>query len=448
MGSFVPHTDAEIAEMLSTLGLQEIDDLYDHLPDGARFNGDLSIPVGVSEADVLDLMDSLARKNRPTGRDLICFAGAGAYDHDASAAAMAMASQSAFVTSYTPYQPEVAQGVLQALFEYQSLISRLSGLDVTNASLYDGGTALVEAVNLACAHTRRSRVLVSRGIHPNYRQMIKTYSRGSGHEVVEVGLSGCSTDLSAMNLDGAAALCIGYPNYLGEIEDLQEAKRLCEASGTLLVVVYDPVSVASLASPGALGADVAVAEGQSLGVPLSFGGPYLGLFSAKSELVRSVPGRLVGETVDIEGRKSYVTTLRTREQDIRREKASSNVCTNQTLIAIQAAIYLSWLGKSGYLELSRRCFSATRYLADGVSLIPGVKVLNRNFFREFAVELPVDAVLTVEQMAERGFLAGVAIKAGYEQSPLEGALLITATEKRTRSEIDNYLQALREVVAK
>ncbi len=448
MGSFVPHTDAEIAEMLSNLGLQEIDDLYDHLPDGARFNGELSIPVGVSEADVLDFMDSLARKNRPTGRELICFAGGGAYDHDASAAAMAMASQSAFVTSYTPYQPEVAQGVLQALFEYQSLISRLSGLEVTNASLYDGGTALVEAANLACAHTGRSRVLISRGIHPNYRQMIKTYARGSGHEVVEVALSGCSTDLSSVSLNGAAALCIGYPNYLGEIEDLQEAKRLCEVSGALLVVVYDPVSVASLKSPGELGADVAVAEGQSLGVPLSFGGPYLGLFSAKSGLVRSVPGRLVGETVDMEGRTSYVTTLRTREQDIRREKASSNVCTNQTLIAIQAAIYLSWLGRSGYAELSRRCFSATRYLADGVSLIPGVRVLNRNFFREFAVELPIDAVLTVEQMADRGFLAGVAIKEGYEESPLEGALLITATEKRTRIEIDNYLQALREVVAK
>ncbi len=448
MGSFVPHTDTEIALMLASLGLRDIDDLYDHLPREARFEGDLSIPMGVSEADVLDLMDSFARKNRPTGKELICFAGAGAYDHDASAAATALASQSAFVTSYTPYQPEVAQGVLQALFEYQTLISRLSGLDVTNASLYDGGTALVEAVNLACTHSKRSRVFVSRGIHPHYREMIQTYAKGSGHEIVEVGLSGCSTDLDGVSLQGAAALCIGYPNYLGEIEDLEFAKRLCEASGALLVVVYDPVSVATLRSPGDMGADVAVAEGQSLGIPLSFGGPYLGLFSAKGDLVRSVPGRLVGETVDVAGKKAYVTTLRTREQDIRREKASSNVCTNQTLIAIQAAIHLSWLGKSGFSELSKRCFSATRYLADGISQIPGAKVLNKNFFREFVVELPVDAGITIERMAERGFLAGVTIGEGYEESPLAGALLMTATEKRTKSEIDGYLNALKEVVAK
>ena len=448
MGSFVPHTDTEIEKMLASLGLEEIDDLYDHLPDGARFKGDLSIPIGVSEADVLDLMESLASKNRPTGRELICFAGAGAYDHDFSTAAAALASQSAFVTSYTPYQPEVAQGVLQALFEYQTLISRVAGLDVTNASLYDGGTALVEAVNLACAHSKRSRVLVSRGIHPHYREMIQTYAKGSGHEIVEVGLSGCSTDLDGVSLQGAAALCIGYPNYLGEIEDLEAAKRLCEASGALLVVVYDPVSVATLRSPGDMGADVAVAEGQSLGIPLSFGGPYLGLFSAKSELVRSVPGRLVGETVDVDEKKAYVTTLRTREQDIRREKASSNVCTNQTLIAIQAAIHLSWLGKSGFSELSRRCFSATRYLADGISRIPGAKVLNRNYFREFVVELPIDAGTAIERMAERGFLAGVAIGEGFEESPLVGTLLVTATEKRTKAEIDGYLQTLKEVVAK
>ncbi len=448
MGSFVPHTDPEIDAMLEYLELGSLEALYGEIPERLKLDGPLKLAKGVSEVDTLARMSELAAANTPVGKDLVCFAGGGAYDHDLSTAARALGSRPEFVTSYTPYQPEVAQGVLQALFEFQSLVCRISGLDISNASLYDGGSALVEAVNLAASATKRQRVVLSQALNPSFREMVKTFANGTGHQIVEAPLKGTVTDLDAMDLTDAAAICIGFPNYLGEVEDLPRLRSMCDASGALMVVVYDPVSISVLRTPGELGADIAVAEGQSLGLPLSFGGPYLGLFSAKTEFTRLVPGRLVGRTVDLDHKTAYVSTLRTREQDIRREKASSNVCTNQTLMAVQASIYLSWLGKSGFRELGQRCHSATRYLAGLLTQIEGVEVLGHSYVREFPIRLPKDADQVISEMVGEGFLAGIAIGAGFEGTAVEGSLLVTATEKRTKAEIDGFVDSLRKVLGK
>ncbi len=344
----------------------------------------------------------------------MCFAGAGAYDHGVPAATRALPFRSEFVTAYTPYQPEVAQGVLQALFEYQTLVARLTGLPIANASLYDGAAATVEAVNLAGAATGRPTVWVSGGLHPHWRAVLETFSAGSGHQLVDVALVDGVTDWSSVAGGGErgapAALVVASPNYLGCLEDIAAARAAADAAGALLVVAADPVSAGLLRSPGAQGADVVVGEGQPFGTPLSFGGPYLGLFACRAEHVRRLPGRLVGETVDVEGRRAYVTTLRAREQDIRREKASSNVCTNQTLIAVCCMVQLSWLGTGGLRDLALRCARAARYTREALLAIPGVEPLvGAVTLREFAVRLPVNPVTVVDRMADEGFLAGVPV---------------------------------------
>ncbi len=440
MGHFVPHTDDELQAMLADLGLSSLDELFAAVPDVLRLAGGLDLAPGLAEADVLDRMAGLAGANRRAGPELVCFAGAGAYDHDVPAVVRRVAFRSEFVTAYTPYQPEVAQGVLQALFEYQTVVCRLFGMEVANASLYDGASACVEAANLAVAVTGRPTVWVSRGVHPHWRQVMATYATGTGHELVDVPLEGGRT---AWPADGdVAALLVQYPNYLGCIEDLADAAEVARRTGALLLVAADPVAAGLLRPPGEYGADVVVGEGQPFGTPLSFGGPYLGMFACRREHVRRLPGRLVGETVDVDGRRAYVTTLRTREQDIRREKASSNVCTNQTLIAVVCVVDLAWLGTSGLRELALRCARGTRYAREAVLAIEGVEPLSTApVLREFAVRLPVPAETVVERMAEEGFLAGVPLGDEYG-----GGLLVAVTERRTRSEIDAYAAALEKVV--
>ncbi|MBV9253939.1 MAG: aminomethyl-transferring glycine dehydrogenase subunit GcvPA, partial [Actinobacteria bacterium] len=366
MGHFVPHTDAELEAMLAFVGLSSLDELFDSIPAALRLSEGLAVAPGLSEPDVMAEMTRLADANR-SGRDLLCFAGGGAYDHEVPAATRRLTFRSEFVTAYTPYQPEVAQGVLQALFEYQTLISRLSGVEVANASLYDGASATVEGINLAVAATGRQQVWLSHGVNPTWREVVHTFAAGTGHEIVDVPLA---DGLTAWPDAGeAGAVVVQYPNYLGGIESLAEARAAADRAGALLVVAFDPVAAGMLHSPGHFGADVVVGEGQPFGTPLSLGGPYLGLFACKLEHVRRLPGRLVGETVDVDGRRAYVTTLRTREQDIRREKASSNVCTNQTLIAVCCAIQLSWLGTTGLRELALRCARGTRYAREGLLAI-------------------------------------------------------------------------------
>jgi glycine dehydrogenase subunit 1 len=441
---FVPHTEQDVAVMLADLALAGPGDLFSTVPGDLRLAAGLDLPPGLPEPDVAGEMARLAAANRPAG-SLVCFAGGGAYDHDIPAVTRSLAGRSEFVTSYTPYQPEVAQGVLQALFEYQTLVSLLAGLPVANASVYDGATALVEAANLAVAATGRPCVWVSSGINPRWREVLATLTAGRGVEIVDVPLRRGRTDWAALGSSVAApaALVVASPNYLGCIDPVETARAAADGAGALLVAAFDPISAGLLRTPGEQGADVAIAEGQPLGTPMAFGGPYLGMFAVAQRHVRRLPGRLVGRTLDTEGRTAYVTTLRAREQDIRREKASSNICTNQTLVAVAAMVQLCWLGTAGLRELALRCARGTRYARDALLALPGVEPLvEAPVVREFALRLPVPPDRVMEAMADEGFLAGIPVEAEGGQG-----LLVAVTEKRTRAEIDAYVTAMEKVVA-
>jgi glycine dehydrogenase subunit 1 len=450
LGTYIPHTDDEIEQMLAFLGLSTLDQLFTAVPEAVRLQHALELADGAGEPDVLDRMEGFAERNRARSDRLVCFAGGGAYDHEIPSVTRALAGRSEFVTSYTPYQPEVAQGVLQAVFEYQTMVARIAGLAVANASLYDGGSAAVEAVNLGVAASGRQTVWVSEGIHPHWRQMLATFAVGTGHRIRTVplrdGVTAWPDAADATDGEAPGVVLVGYPNYLGCLEDLGAVRVLCDRTGALMVVGADPLATGLLRSAGSWGADVMVGEGQMFGTTLGFGGPYLGLFACSSAHVRRLPGRLVGETVDLEGRTAYVTTLRAREQDIRREKATSNVCTNQTLMAVTAAIQLSWLGTSGLVEVATRCARATRYARDAVLAIDGITPwAGAPVLREFAVRLPVAAETVVERMADAGFLAGISLEGAVDGGA--HGLLIAATERRTAGQIDAYATALAKAIA-
>jgi len=424
MAHYLPHTDAEIATMLEFIGLGSLDELFDCVPAALRLAGGLDIPAGLSEFDTAAEMERLANANG--GADLICFAGGGSYDHDVPSAVRRLAGRTEFVTAYTPYQPEVAQGVLQALFEYQTMVARLSGLEIANASLYDGATAAVEAVNLAVAATGRQGVWLSDGLHREWAEVVRTFAAGTGHDIQTVPLANGVTAWPGVSGEAPGAVVVQYPNRLGVLDDMAAAAAVAKETGAMLVVAFDPVSAAVLKSPGEWGADVAIGEGQPFGTPMAFGG-------------RRIPGRLVGETVDSIGRRAFTTTLRTREQDIRREKASSNVCTNQTLIAVTAMIQMAWLGKLGLVDVATQCARGTRYAREALLAVDGVTPLvDAPTLREFAVALPVSPHVVIERMADEGFLAGTATDDGAGND----GLLIAVTEKRTRTQIDAYVAAM------
>ncbi|MEX0826461.1 MAG: aminomethyl-transferring glycine dehydrogenase subunit GcvPA [Acidimicrobiia bacterium] len=440
---FTPHTEADVSRMLSALGFDQPSDLFAHLPGDVLVDGDLGLPEPLSELEVMRHVDALGAMNTP---GLICFAGGGIYDHHLPPVVRALTMRPEFVTSYTPYQPEVAQGVLQALFEYQSMIANLTGLPAANASLYDGASAGLEAVNLAVGHTGRKGVWVSRGVHPQTREMIATFARARELEVVEHPMVGGRTAWASDAAPEPAAVVFSQPNSLGVIEDYDAAVKVAGATGALAIAEVDPMLLGVLRTPGAAGCDIAFAEGQPLGNPMSFGGPVVGIFATTMDLIRRIPGRLVGATVDQEGRHAYTLTLRTREQDIRREKASSNICTNQTLNAIAAAIHLAWLGPHGLAEVGRQSMLKARYLADRLADIRGIHLaVDAPFGREFPVLLPIDPQDAIAAMAERGFLAGIPLSDHYPEFP--GGLLVAVTEKRTRAELDGYAEALGEVIA-
>lgn len=454
MADYLPHTEDDVASMLAFLGMNSLDDLFAHIPASVRLAQGLALDDGLSEPDVAAIFAGYTDANKAKTTAMTCYAGGGAYDHEVPPVVKALASRSEFVTAYTPYQPEVAQGVLQALFEYQTLISRLSGLAIPNASLYDAATALVEALNMAHGASGRSKMVISSGIHPHWRQVARTFAKGTGHEIIEVPLLDGVTDWSSVDASDAAAVVAAYPNYLGVLEDLSEAKALAVASGALFVVGADPVAAGVLKTAGQWGADVFVGEGQAFGTPLSFGGPYLGLFACTEAQVRRLPGRIVGETVDSSDRRAFVTTLRAREQDIRREKATSNVCTNQTLMAVTAAIQLGWLGTYGLREVATRCAQGAHYLFDEVLRVNGVEaVSSQPFFREFAIRLPRSANDVIASMAERHVLAGLSVGALSEgddpsiESGIDRVLLVSVTERRTKDELDHYAKALGEVIS-
>jgi glycine dehydrogenase subunit 1 len=440
--TFAPHTDDDVREMLDRIGLQRLDQLFEQIPSSVRLEGALDIPAGVSEMEIAADLRSLAARNLDADR-LVCFAGGGAYDHYIPSVVWALAGRSEFYTSYTPYQPELSQGVLQALFEYQSMIAELTALDVSNASLYDGATALAEGVNLARSVPGRHRVVVSAGVDPRYVETIRTYGRGAGYEPEPFELSGGRGGSPELGED-VACVIVQHPNRFGNLEPARDLFGQAHAVGARAIQVFDPLSLGVLAPPGDLRADIAIAEGQPLGNQLNYGGPYLGIIATRLDDVRRLPGRIVGETVDVDGRTGYVLTLQAREQHIRREKATSNICTNQTLMAIAATIYLAWLGPQGLAELGRQCAAKARYAFERLVAIDGVEPMFGDvaFFKEFALRLPIPAADALEQLVGRGFLGGIPLADVDERG-----LLVAVTERRSRREIDAFVDAMAEVVA-
>ena len=441
--SYWSNSEADIKAMLKATGVRDFDELIRNIPKDLRFEGDYRLPEGLSELEARQLLESLAQKNKT----LVPFAGAGAYDHYVPAIVDEIASRPEFYTSYTPYQPEVSQGNLQVMYEFQSLICAITGMDVTNASMYEAGSALAEAILMAIGHTRNKKVLMPATLNPRYKSVVKTYLNNIDVQVVEIPVNNFILDynFAARELDDSAAcVVVQSPNYFGFVEDVAKLDALREGKKALLIHLYDPISLGVLKPPADYNADIAVAEGQALGNHLNFGGPYVGLFSAKQELVRKMPGRIAGETKDVDGRRGYVMTLQTREQHIRREKATSNICTNSGLLTVRAAIYLTALGKNGFRQVSNLCLQKAHYLADRLSKIPGLKLASTApFFKEFTVELPKPANEVIDTFAKEGILAGVSL----EKENLPNHLLIAVTEKRSLRELDRYVELMKSVVS-
>jgi glycine dehydrogenase subunit 1 len=444
VNQFIPNTDADREAMLQRIGVDAFESLIANVPKGVRWQGDLPIEPGVSEPEVVRELTDMAAKNLHAG-DMDCYLGAGAYDHYVPTAINHILMRSEFYTAYTPYQPEVSQGTLQTIYEYQTMIAELVGMEVANASLYDGGSAVAEAVLLAAAATRRNRMVWSDGVNPRYREIVQTYTTGQGYTLDTATLSDGVTDAAAVAElidDSTAALVIQYPNYYGCLEDVQAMADAAHANGALLIVCTDLITLGVLQPPGAMGADIVVAEGQSLGNGLNFGGPYLGVFATTQKLVRKVPGRLVGRTVDIKGRDGYVLTLQTREQHIRREKATSNICTNQALCALAAAIYLTLLGPEGLREVCEAAIQNAHYLADGINVLEGFELIYpQPFAREFAVRTPVPAADIVRKLSDDRILPGLAL----DKVGMPDGLLIAVSEKQNRASLDRFVQALARV---
>lgn len=441
--NYVPHTDRDRSEMLAQIGVSSIDELFSDVPAEVRLKRALRLPEPMSEYELARHMAALAKRNATTD-DLVSFLGAGSYDHFVPSVVRHIVSRSEFYTAYTPYQAEISQGMLQAIFEYQTLMCELVAMDVSNASLYDGATAVAEAATMACRQARRQRVVVSRGVHPEYRATLKTYARNLGIEVVEAALSDGVTDLEDLDrVTSPATACVilQNPNFLGSVEHMDAAAEIAHASGALFVASVDPISLGVLAPPGEYGADIAVGEGQGLGSPMSYGGPYLGFLACRQELVRNMPGRVAGETRDPEGRRGYILTLQAREQHIRRERATSNICSNEALSALAAAVYLSWLGKSGIREVGELCLQKAHYAFDRITAIPGFRpASSAPFFKEFAVRMPVPPEEAGKALARSNILAGLPLGRFYPD--LGDAMLIAVTEKRTKEEIDSFCRAL------
>jgi len=429
--------------MMSFLGIEDTTELFDDIPASVRMNRSLGLQRAMSEIELERHMQKLARKNLDFTQ-VTSFLGAGSYEHYIPSAVDALTSRSEFYTSYTPYQPEISQGMLQAIFEYQTVVSELTGMDLANASMYDGPTALGEAGLVCCSHTRRNKLLVASSMHPEYRAVLETYAAGQSVEVVTVPQHDGLLDweeLDGLCNETVAGVLIQYPNFFGCIEDVQRIAELAHSRGALLVVNTYPVALGLLKSPGELGADIVVAEGQSLGNSMSFGGPYLGIMATRKDLMRRMPGRIVGQTVDGQGRRGFVLTLQAREQHIRREKASSNICSNQALNALAATVYLAYLGKEGVRDVALQNYHKAHYLHSQLSAMKGVRVsLTSLFFNEFVVRLSKPVAQVQAALLDQGFLFGLDLGRFY--TDMNDAVLINVTEMRTRSEMDTLCQTL------
>jgi glycine dehydrogenase subunit 1 len=444
MHRYIPNTEEQQREMLNDIGLESLDDLFAYIPEDIRLKRPLSLDHALSETEVIQNLKALAGQNADT-ENHTCFLGAGAYDHFIPAVVDSLLSRQEFYTAYTPYQPEVSQGTLQAIFEYQSMICMLTGMDVANASMYDGASALAEASLIACRETRRSTILAARSVHPQSRETLRTYARFQDVTVKEYGVTSGAADLadieSQLSSGDIAAVVIQTPNFFGIIEDIAEIGRMAHAAGALLVVCCDPIALALLRAPGDLGADIVVGEGQALGISLSYGGPYLGFFAAKEKLLRKMPGRIVGRTVDRNDNPGFVLTMQTREQHIRREKATSNICSNEALCALAATIYLTAMGPKGLHEAAVQCLSKAKYAHDaliGTGLF--TPLFNKPFFKEFALTYKGDVTALNNKLLTVGIIGGYELQKDYPEYP--NAWLVAVTEKRTKTEIDALLKAV------
>ncbi len=424
--AFIPTTEADRTQMLAAIGVDSIEALFASIPPGLRLDS-WSLPAGMSEMGVTHQLTSLAAQNTV---DAACFIGGGYYDHFIPAAVDALANRSEFATAYTPYQPECSQGTLQAIYEYQSAICRLTGLDVANASLYDGGTAVFEAATLAVRVKRRRRIVCHASLNPLYRAILETHTSNLDIELGE-----------GDDPEQAACVIVQNPGFLGTVADYSDLAARCHEAGALLVMVSYPLSLGLLKTPGEMGADIAVAEGQSLGIPLGFGGPYLGIMAVRKALVRKMPGRIAAVTHDAQGRRGFVLTLQAREQHIRREKAMSNICSNEAQCALRALIYLCLLGKDGLREVAQCCHAKAEYLKSRLGF--SELMTQGPTFNEFAVRLPRNAREVVQDMASEGFQAGLPLLDSGHDDP--NGLLIAVTEQRTRAEMDRFADALERI---
>ena len=438
---YIPHSQAELEEMLATIGVKTLDDLFADISSDMRPKS-FNLPEGMDEGSTCAFFEHLAAKNRTA---MASFLGAGYYDHVVPKAVDALAGQSAFYTAYTPYQAECSQGTLQAIFEFQTAIARLMDLDFANASVYDGGSALFEASTMCVRQTRRGRVVVDEAVNPVWRSMLATYTANQPIEIVTVPQKNGTSDVEALKaaVDGqTACVIVQNPNFFGVVSDFTELFAHAKSQKALSVISVYPVMQAVLKTPGEMGADIAVGEGQSLGLPLSFGGPYLGLMACRKSFVRQMPGRLVGRTVDTQGRTGYVLTLQAREQHIRRAKATSNICSNQSLCALRALIYLSLVGPQGLRKVAERGMALARYASQTLLALPGATLLSdRPFGNEFAVCLPKPAAPLVDALIERyGVVAGYPVGRHYQG--MDNVLLVACTEKNSREQIDSLVESL------
>ncbi|MCT4618115.1 MAG: aminomethyl-transferring glycine dehydrogenase subunit GcvPA [Marinisporobacter sp.] len=446
MHRYIPNTEADKKWMLHSMGVESMEELFKDIPKELRLNRELNLDEGLSEYEVIDYMNRLANKNKNTD-ELVTFLGAGAYDHYIPSIVKHLAGRSEFFTSYTPYQPEISQGTLRAIFEYQTMIANLTGMDVSNASMYDGPTACVEAGMMACTSTRRKSIVISKTVHPEIRKVIQTYMKFRGIEVVEIDMNDGVTDIEKLKdqVDkNTAGVIIQTPNFFGIIEELTEVEKIIHANKGILITYVDPISLGILKSPGDLGADIAVGEGQSLGNGLNFGGPYLGFMATKSKLARKMPGRIVGQSIDQDGKRAFVLTLQAREQHIRRFKATSNICSNQGLNALMATIYLASMGKKGLQEVAKRCVQKSHYALEQITKNGKFKLMfNQPFFKEFAVTSDINSNKVNKQLLDHGIIGGYEISRDYLE--FNNGLLFAVTEKRTKDEI-HKLSSILEVI--
>jgi len=443
MFTYIPNTNLDQKKMLESIGIKSTDELFKDIPQNLQLNRRLDINEPMSELEVRKELKNLSDKNL-SDEDLICFLGAGAYDHYIPSVVKHITSRSEFYTAYTPYQPEISQGTLQAIFEYQTMIAELTGMEVSNASMYDGATACAEAGMISMENTKRKNIIVSKTVHPDTRKILDTYIKFHGGTIIEVDSKDGETNVEQLQTvvdKNTAAVIVQNPNFFGIVENLTEVEKIVHSNKSIFIMSVDPISLGILKTPGEIGADIVVGEGQSLGNAMNFGGPYLGFMASTTKLMRKMPGRIVGQTEDVDGKRAFVLTLQAREQHIRRQKATSNICSNQSLNALAAAVYMSVMGKEGVKEVAMQCMKKSHYAYNQLIKSGTCKpVFNKPFFKEFVVETVLDSDKVSNELLQAGILGGYSLEKNY--SELKNSLLFCVTEKRSKEEIDKLVNLM------